>query len=314
LVAAGGDPAYSRQWGTRPEHKVLPWPARAARIALLSLLFIVFAVVAHAAQCAFTDPSIVSVQGSKLLVQARRMDGSLDLARPYRMRGVNWAPASEGSTVDDRQAQYAVRAPSDIPLMSAMNVNTVRVFLDFGTDQAACDVLDALHHHGIMAIVTVDKMINNTSNAAAVVTAYKNHPAVLMWSLGNEWNVNVPSPYFGTFPDLASAAQATEHAAGLIKALDSNHPVASSLGDINIPGQNIRRIVKTDVPSVDLWGLNIFRGHSLGTLFTEWANISAKPMFVGEFGTDAFNQGTQSEDQAAQVPSLTPRFPRHPPW
>ena len=261
--------------------------------------------------CAFAQPSIVSISGRRLMVQRRRLDGSVENPLPYTIKGVNWAPASRGSGVDDRQAQYAPWFSVDLPLMSEMNTNTIRVFLDFGVGQTACDVLDELHRRKIMAIVTVDKMINDTANITSIVTAYKNHPAILMWSLGNEWNVNHPSPYFGAFADIQSAAEATELAARQIKALDTNHPVASSFGDIHIPGLtpllptpgavSTQQIVNAIAPSVDVWGVNIFRGATFGSLFAEWASVSTKPMFIGEFGTDAFNQMTGNVDQAQQA-------------
>ena len=257
---------------------------------------------ADASACALTGPSLVSVSGRQVMVQKRRPDDSLESAQPYRIKGVNWAPASQGSGVDDRQAQYALWHAIDIPLMKEMNVNTVRVFLDFGTDQTALTVLDELQRHGIMAIVTVDKMVNDTENITSVVNAYKNHPAILMWSLGNEWNINF---YFGKFGNVDDAARATEQAASQIKGLDPNHPVVSSFGDIDIhsltPLSKSAAIVNSQVPSADVWALNIFRGTTFGTLFDQWTSISTKPMFLGEFGTDAFNQNTGHEDQALQA-------------
>ena len=252
--------------------------------------------------CGFTGPSLVTVSGRQVIVQKRRPDNSLGSAQPYRIKGVNWAPASQGSGPADRQAQYAIWQAIDIPLMHEMHANTVRVFLDFGTDQTALGVLDDLQRQGIMAIVTVDKMVNDTENITTVVNAYKNHPAVLMWSLGNEWNINL---YFGKFGSVDDAAQATEQAAVQIKGLDPNHPVISSFGDIDIrhltPLSKSAAIINTQVPSADVWGLNIFRGTTFGTLFDQWASISTKPMFLGEFGTDAFNQNTGQEDQVLQA-------------
>ncbi len=87
-----------------------------------------------------------------------------------------------------------------------------------------------------------------------------------------------------------------------IKALDTNHPVAAIFGDIDIPGLNplrrsdensnqpisTERIVNDLCPSVDFWGLNIYRGTNFGNLFTQWSSIPAKPMFFSEFGVDAY--------------------------
>ena len=41
-------------------------------------------------------------------------------------------------------------------------------------------------------------------------------------------------------------------------------------------------------PSVDVWSLNVYRGSTFGALFQEWISVSKKPMFVAEYGTDAY--------------------------
>jgi len=185
-------------------------------------------------------------------------------------------------------------AATDIPLLAGMNANTVRILIDPGVDatlgSAGLQILDDLYARGIMVVMTVDDAVNNTSRISAAVNFYKNHPAVLMWLLGNEWNIN---RYYGAASSVANAAQRTETAAALIKSLDSNHPVATSYGDIDIDGDGLRLVdtqhyVNDVAPSVDIWALNIYRGSSFGTLFGQWASISTKPMFVGEFGTDSF--------------------------
>ena len=62
-----------------------------------------------------------------------------------------------------------------------------------------------------------------------IVELYKNHPAILMWSLGNEWNLEY-NKYYG-YPTVTEAAIATNEAARLIKQSDPNHPVSSCIGD-----------------------------------------------------------------------------------
>src|SRR5260370_1116133 len=91
------------------------------------------------------------------------------------------------------------------------------------------------------------------------------------------------------------AAIKTERAAQLVKSLDSNHPVATSYGEIDIadPGtqsslSDTQNYVNNVCPSVDMWTLNIYRGNTFGTLFEQWRAISSKPMLLGEFGTDTF--------------------------
>ena len=247
-------------------------------------------------------PSLVSVSGRQLIVQKRNLDGSTAPPAPYIIRGAVWSPASritststtDSNNANKRRPEFRIWYTKDIPLLADMNVNTVRLVIDPGFDATlgpfGLRTLDALHARGIMVIMTVDDGINSLSRISSAVNFYKDHPAILMWMLGNEWNIN---RYYGVANSAADAAQRTENAAALIKSIDPNHPVSTSYGDIDIDGSGLRfedtkHYVNDVATSVDVWGLNIYRGESFGTLFSQWASISAKPMFLSEFGTDAF--------------------------
>ncbi len=240
------------------------------------------------------QPSVVTTSGYQLMVQRRLPGGLLHAPQPYTILGVGWSPASVGTQSDRlaRQAEFSKWADLDIAMLREMSVNTVYVFLDFGIGAQGEQLLDKLYKHHIMAIVTADwDGTNDTNRIAQVVSAYRNHPAVLMWAIGNEWNINL---YQGSFPTLLAAANATQLAAQQIKALDSSHPVASIFGDINIVGANpsFNTIANSICTAVDVWGLNIYRGPTFGTLFNEWEAISAKPVFISEFGTDSYHTTT----------------------
>jgi hypothetical protein len=102
-------------------------------------------------------PSIVSTRDRHLVVQRRGPDGTLGLAAPYVMKGVVWSPASRDTdtyptdpqNANKRRAEFAKRTTLDLPLLRALNANTVRLPIDPGTDGAlgrvGMDVLDQLH-------------------------------------------------------------------------------------------------------------------------------------------------------------------------
>src|SRR5436309_1447597 len=252
-------------------------------------------------------PSLVAVSGHRLLVQKRQPDGSLAPAQAYVIRGVDWAPASRSTPGDDasRRAEFANWAATDAPLLHSLNVNTVRLYLDPGLDAGALAVLDQLWAQGIMVILTVDNARNDLTRVQQTVSVYKDHPAVLMWMLGSEWNINL---YYNN-PNCntpAAAAQCTQTAAQLVKSLDTNHPVATSYGDIeiNAPGMHLadtQNYVNNVCTSVDVWSLNVFRGETFGTLFDQWRSITGKPMFLGEFGTDAMVYPADLPDETMQA-------------
>jgi hypothetical protein len=264
-------------------------------------------LVLPACGAAASGPSLVSVSGRQLIVQKRNPDGSLQPPVPYVMRGVVWSPAGENTQSDNeaRRAEFANWVAADAPALAAMGVNTVRVYLDPGFSAQALAVLDTLYSNGIMVVMTVDDAVNDVSRATQAVGFYKNHPAVLMWLLGNEWNINL---YYGK-PEcntVLKAAQCTQTAAAAIKALDPNHPVATSYGDIDIAAPGLRladtaNYVNNVAPGVDVWGLNIFRGATFGSLFEQWLSIASKPMFLAEMGTDALRWPALLVDETMQA-------------
>lgn len=135
-----------------------------------------------------------------------------------------------------------------------------------------------------------------------IVTLYKDHPAILMWSLGNEWNLNK----YDSYSAVTEAAEVTNRAAQDIKAIDPNHPVSSCLGDRfsdlddSDPNNTIGYIVRA-CPDVDIWGLNVYRGASFGELFIQWQQVSSKPFYISEFGTDSFNTVSYSVNDENQA-------------
>ena len=256
-----------------------------------------------ALSCCLGAPSLVTVSGTRLMVQKRLPGGDLGPAAPYFIRGVCYSPASitTATTKNDsnnarvRRDEFGKWFRTDIPLLRAMNVNTVRLFIYPGFSgplgTAGSAMLDELWRNDIMVIMTVDDAINDTNRAVSAVNFYKNHPAVLCWSLGSEWNLSL---YFGVAKSVLDAAQRTENAARLLKALDSAHPVAASYGEIDIQASGLRiadtkNYVNNVCSSVGIWSLNIYRGKSFGNLFNQWTSLSSKPFFLGEFGVDVFH-------------------------
>jgi hypothetical protein len=91
-------------------------------------------------------------------------------------------------------------------------------------------------------------------------------------------------------------------AAALVKAADPTRPIATIYGEV--PSAE----VLAAMPLIDVWGLNVYRGISFGNLFSEWEQRSGKPMFLGEYGADAYNAllpGYDPTSQAEAVEKLT---------
>ena len=270
-------------------------------------------------------------------------------AKPFVIKGVSWSPATRApkdgpnplSTLETVQygfffdwdgrypqghelLQYWLKNElsshlSDIPLMKQMNVNTVRLYHTIGSsveeyNQVAIEikkVLDEFYKNDIMVIVTVaiSKEQLDTGIYKEVVNAYKDHPAVLMWAIGNEWNLN---GFYGAWDSVFDASARVNEVAEEIKALDTHHPVCSILGDSFLDSNSndecgvlwLVKDILAHCPNVDIWGLNIYRGESFGNLFEQWSQtwqeiaMEEKPFFVSEFGVDSFSVSGYSSYQS----------------
>jgi hypothetical protein len=245
---------------------------------------------AGGSSCAGTPMAGIHIEGRRLLVDCQ----------PYQVRGVCWNPVPRGAT-HPAGLDYDGLAPVDVPLLRAAGINTVRTY------EALADVavLDRLFAAGIRVLSTV---YGYGGDAASVVTARvnaaKNHPAILGWVLGNEWNYN------GLYTDLSHADSLARinEAAALVKAADSAHPVITVYGELPTAA------TLDAMPDIDIWGINAYRGISFGDLFTTWEGRSEKPMFLSEYGADAYNAnlpGYDADSQAEATAALTEELLAH---
>jgi hypothetical protein len=253
--------------------------------------------------------SVVSVVAGdrRLFVQNMNRNGTLEPTVAFVARGVNWSPTSQSSYPDGDdltfRKEFVKWYETDIPLMAQMGVNVVRVYHDFGTGPDAIKILDMLYHYGIKVIMTVDSPLSRSradlDNISLVVNAYKNHPAILMWSIGNEWDLN---RYYQKYATFEEAAAFTEQAAQLIQGLDTSHPVTTVVGD----SWNAKVAASSLVPSVDVWGINIYREQSFGEAINQWEAVSNKPFYIGEYGADSYDhrigdEGAENQAMQAQM-------------
>jgi len=227
-------------------------------------------------------------------------DGGLGLpagdagAAALVLRGVCWNPVPVGATHPEG-LDYAGFAAVDIPLMRDAGFNVVRTYEPL-TDRA---VLDALWAAGIRVIDSVYPWGGADPQVVTErVRAVKDHPAILYYSLGNEWNYN--GLYVGLSHDDALAT--LNLAARLVKLEDATHPLMTIYGELP-SAETIAQM-----PDIDVWGINAYRGISFGDLFDAWGERSDKPLVVTEYGADAYNAnlpGYDPESQAQAAAALT---------
>ena len=194
----------------------------------------------------------------------------------YRINGICYA-RGEGN---GENSGYTFN--DDIPLLVDANINTIRTYAAI-TNSAE---LNAFANAGIKVI-----MMLNENSYTWYVNQYKNHPAILMWEFGNEFNYH--PEWFGN--NIQNWYDVLENCASTVKSIDPNHPVSTGHGEVpNAQALN-------SCPSVDVWGMNVYRWLSPDSAIDELATQTDKAMYISEAGADSFNSNSNSENQAQQA-------------
>jgi hypothetical protein len=211
---------------------------------------------------------------------------------PYYMKGICYHPVKIGKTKRSFET-----LSEDLILMKEAGINTIRVYEPI--DDIA--VLDKLSKEGIKVVISFGYNQKGRFDIVSgtfidYVRKYKNHEAILMWELGNEYNYN--SQWFGG--DINNWYKAMELVSQMIQIEDPYRLVSSAHGDLpSIDALNI-------APSIKVWGMNVYRWDQPESIFEEWKAISNKPMYFAELGADSYmtkstEKYTQGENQIAQA-------------
>jgi RHS repeat-associated protein len=251
----------------------------------------------------------VKVQNGSLLVNEE----------PFIIKGVTYSPVPIGVDPETTPpygdyftSRYRAIYERDLSLLRQMGANTIRL-LRWDNTADHTDFLTKAYNHGsqpIYVIITfpIDPTVypdidtpsareKIKSDFRAMVAAYKNYPAVLMWSIGN--GLNAPTMYgdrldqvMSLINELAREAHAAEG--------DNYHPVTTPLADIDI----IDTIATYEpvMTDLDVWGVNSSGGDSFGALFKDFQDVSGKPLIIMEFGIDAYNDAAGDEYENIGIP------------
>jgi len=211
---------------------------------------------------------------------------------PYIIKGICYHPVPKGT-----DSRSFINLTEDLKLMNEAGINTIRVYSPI-TEVA---VLDQINAAGIKLIIGFG--YNQGGNYdilsgtfADYVKAWKNHGAILLWELGNEYNFH--PEWFGG--DIENWYKALNNAAELIHQIDPSHPVTTAHGEL--PDSK----ALSSCPNIDVWGMNVYRWDNPEAIFTEWSAVSTKPMYLSEAGADSYmaaalNGFEQGENEQAQA-------------
>lgn len=193
---------------------------------------------------------------------------------PYVIKGICYHPVPKGSSQRDFS-----NLSQDLELMLEAGINTIRVYSPI-VEEAVLNKIDSA---GLKVIIGFG--YNQGGNFDILsgsfidyVKKYKNHNAILLWELGNEYNYH-PEWFEG---DIKNWYNAMDNAAQLIHKEDPNHPVTTAHGDL--PDS----LAMSLSSNIDVWGMNVYRWDNPSTIFSEWEKISDKPMYLSEAGGDSY--------------------------
>ncbi len=236
----------------------------------------------------------VQISGNTLSVEGKA----------FRIRGVCYQPVPIGEV----PWEYDIYADHyiydrDLPVLRNMGANTIRTY----NKVTSTAFLDACYNCGVEPVYVVMGFYIDAANdlgdpavRSAIkadfrdyVSTYKDHPAVLMWSPGNETEYSYTGcdyEYYTLLNELAEIAYIEEGSA--------YHPVTASLADISHIGDADLLTDDEDMDYLDVWGANVYRGATFGNLFDDYAARSGKAFWVSEFGADAWHTYDKYDDPA----------------
>ncbi len=204
-------------------------------------------------------------------------------------------------------AVYAGNSTSALEDLAARGANSVRS----GNNR----IIDEAQRLGMTALVNLPMRMESVhkfdySDEQAVreqferikkrVMELKDHPAVLMWAIGNELSVRYTN---------RKVWDAVNQVARMIHEVDPNHPAMTIIGDGSINSGDLKEIMQR-CPDLDLLGINYYKG-----IETVPAKIRAngweRPYVITEWGPSGDWQTPRTEWKASIEETSTEKAERY---
>ena len=226
---------------------------------LIVFISIIFALLAQS-----IDVNKVEIENKKLNVNGTE----------YFIKGICYDPVPIGKTKRNFDT-----IDKDLMLMQEAGINTIRVYSPI--DDLV--ILNKIDEAGIKVITSFGYNQNgyyDILNGTYIdyINKYKDHNAILLWELGNEYNYH--PEWFNM--NIDNWYLAMDNAAKKIKQIDKNHPVSTAHGEI--PNKKAREMGS----NIDIWGINVYRWDDPTPLIEEWEKVSNLPLYFSETGSDSY--------------------------
>jgi hypothetical protein len=246
----------------------------------------------------------------------------------FMVFGMNWGymPIGENYNYDFwGQPDDFIKAvlEREMPLLQDLGVNTIRMYVGMPPRWVqyvyeTYGIWTIINHPVARWGITIDGTwypVTDYSNPRVrdmvkdeirdLVEEFQGTPGLLMWLLGNENNYGLSWSSFEieALPEGEQNAARARYLYSLfgeiidqIKDQDADRPVMIANGDLQYID-----IIAEECENLDVLGSNVYRGISARDFYEVVRDKLGIPTMFTEFGADAYNTITNSEDQAAQA-------------
>lgn len=189
-------------------------------------------------------------------------------------KAICYHPVSVGNTV--RSWEYI---DQDLDLMQEAGINVIRVYVPIA-EEAVLDKIAARKMKVITSFGYNQDSIYDLLSGSYLdyVRKFKDHPAIYLWELGNEYNYH-PEWFEG---DLMNWYQTLEAATDAIHLEDTVHMVTTAHGEV--PDSTALYYGR----NLDMWGFNVYRWDLPASFVADWRAKSDKPFYFSELGADSY--------------------------
>ena len=200
--------------------------------------------------CTSPPPSTPAAEGPRV-VRVVETDG-----------GYGLTVDGEPFTIDGAGLEFG-----DIEALAAHGANSFRTWRTDNGQQTARAVLDEAHRHGLMVTMGLEiarerpgqgrgvfgfdygdeqAVAEQLERVRAEVLALKDHPALLMWGIGNELNLGAENP---------AVWSAVGEISDMIQEVDPNHPTTTMLAGVS---RDIVDEIKVRAPGLDVLSVQFY--------------------------------------------------------
>jgi len=248
---------------------------------------------------------------------------------PLMVNGMNWDYFPIGTnytySIWEQSPEFIKEALDyEMSLLKNMGVNAIRVYtgipkvwIEYIYDNYGIYTM-LNHSFGRYGLTLDGAWVANTeysdprvidllmSEVTELAREYRGTRGLLLYLLGNENNYGLfwggaeteDIPVVDRQSTIRARAmyQLFNRAAVAMKEADPYRPIAMANGDLLFLD-----IIVEEVPDMDIFGANVYRGVTFTDLYDRVKNEYGKPVLLTEFGSDAFNARTNQEDQVCQA-------------